>query len=148
MVEHEPPSGSRGGRRRQTNLVRVPPGTATCFQHKPVPPPIKINAFHWEAWTDSGSVAAVCSVTSLAAVRVFAPIAASVAGAGVLAAVFSRHQPSVVPAAGVPGPASVGVSVAPGPASRLAFPVVAGSSGLASHSLCLEQRGVCWAAGR
>jgi hypothetical protein len=38
--------------------------------------------------------------------RVFAVIAASVAGAAALPAAFSFHQPAVVPAAGGPAPAS------------------------------------------
>lgn len=115
-------------------------------------PPVRsqgtIKAFLSEAWTDSGAVAAGGPATSAAAGCVFAPIAASVARGAVLVAVFSRHQPSVVPAAGGPGLASVGVSVGPGPALPIAYPVVAGTSGLPSYSLCFEQRGVRWADGR
>jgi hypothetical protein len=47
---------------------------------------------------DSGSLAAVCSAASAAAVRVFAPIAASVAGASARSAAFSLRLPSVAPA--------------------------------------------------
>jgi hypothetical protein len=88
-----------------------------------------VQVFPIGAWTDSGSVAAVCSATSAAAVRVFAPFAASVAGASVPAAAFSLHLLSVVLAADGPAPAFAGVSGVPDPASRRAFPAVAGISG-------------------
>ena len=100
-----------------------------------------INAFHSGARTDSGSVAAVCSVTSLAAVRAFAPVAASVAGGAALAAAFSLHRRSVTPAASGPDPAAVGVSGSPAPASRVVFPAVAGISGPVVGFPCLEERG-------
>jgi hypothetical protein len=55
---------------------------------------------------------AAVSATSVAPVRVFAAIAASVAGAAVRPAAFSIHQPSAVPTAGGPAPAAAaGVSV-------------------------------------
>ena len=40
VVEHEPASGSLDGRRRQPNLVCVPPGAAARFQHEPVSAPM------------------------------------------------------------------------------------------------------------
>ena len=82
-----------------------------------------------EAWTDSGLLAAVGSVTAVAAACVSVPIAASVAGASARSAAFSLHLLSVALAAGGPVLVSAGVSGAPAPAARRAFAAVAGISG-------------------
>jgi len=76
----------------------------------------------------------------VAAEHVFAPIAASAAGAVALAAVFLRRWLFVVPAAGGPGPASAGASGVPGLALLGAFAAVAGISGLVSRCQCLERQ--------
>ena len=90
------------------------------------------------AWTGPCSVAAVSPASAAAAVRVFAAIAAFVAGAAALPAAFSLHRLSVVPVAGLPGPAFAGASVVPVPALRIAFLAAADTSGLASGCPCLE----------
>lgn len=104
----------------------------------------------------SGPVVAVCPVSAAAAaspasavvaVPVFAAIAASVADGAALPAAFSLHL-SVVPVAGLPGPAFAGVSVGPVPASRIAFLAAAGTSGLASDCPYLEDWAVQQAEGR
>ena len=100
-----------------------------------------------EAWTDPGSAVAVSAATA-AAVRAFAAIAASVAGASAPPAAWLLHWRSVASAAGVPGPASVGVFAVPVPASRMPFPAAAGTSGPASGRLCLEHWVVQPAKGR
>src|SRR6266446_7361574 len=86
----------------------------------------------------ASAAAAVSPASVVAAVRAFAAIAAFVAGGAVLSAVFSLHRLSVVPVAGLPGPAFAGASVVPVPASRIAFLAAADSSGLASGCPCLE----------
>jgi hypothetical protein len=94
-----------------------------------------IKVFLWAAWaTDSGAVAAGAPAASVAAGRVFAPIPESVVGVAVLAAVFSRRLPSVVPIVDAPGPVSAGVSGVPVPAWRLVFPALVGTSGPHSGS--------------
>src|SRR5438132_665789 len=40
VVEHEPSSGCFDRRRRQTNLVGIPPSAAARFQYEPVPAPM------------------------------------------------------------------------------------------------------------
>src|SRR5438067_1048982 len=40
VVKHEPSSGCFNGRRRQTNLVGIPPSAAPRFQYEPVPAPM------------------------------------------------------------------------------------------------------------
>ena len=92
-----------------------------------------------EACADSRSLVAVFPATSVAAVRVFAVIAAFVAGAAALPAAFSPHQRSVATTAGGPVPASAGVSAVPVPASQIAFPAAAGTSGPPSGWLYSER---------
>ena len=58
---------------------------------------------------------------SVAAARVFAAFAASVADAAALSAAFSRHQPSAAPSADVLGPVFVAASAAPALASGTSF---------------------------
>ena len=61
-------------------------------------------------------MAAVSAAASVAAVRVFVAIAASVAGGVALPAAFLLRRRSVSPVAGVPVPAAAGVSAAAAPA--------------------------------
>lgn len=101
-----------------------------------------------EAWTDSDSLAAVSAASVAAAVRVFAAIVASVAGAAAPPAAFSLHWHSVASVAGVPAPAFAAVSVVPDPASRRSFPVAADISGPALGCLYWEHRVAPRAEGR
>ena len=101
-----------------------------------------------EAWTLSSALAAVWPATSAVPFRVFAAIAAFVAGVAARPAAFSRHQLSAAPVAGALAPVSAGAFVVPGPASRVAFLAVAGIPGPAAGSQCLEEPGVLQAEGR
>ena len=87
----------------------------------------------------ASAAAAVSPASAAAAARAFAAIAAFVAGGAVLSAVFSLHRLSVVPFAGLLGPAFAGASVVPVAAARIAFLAAAGTFGLASGCPCLER---------
>lgn len=92
-----------------------------------------IRASCSEAGLGSGARAAVWTVAVAAAFRVVAGVVGSVAGAAAPFAAFSLRQPSVVPVAGVPGPAAAGAFVVAGLAGRGASPAAAGTSGPASR---------------
>ena len=92
--------------------------------------------------------AAVSPASAVAAVPVFAAFAAFVAGGAALPAAFSPHRLSVVPLAGLPGPAFAGASVVPVPVSRIASLAAAGTSDPASGCLYLEDRDVQLGEGR
>ena len=98
-----------------------------------------IRASCSEAGLGSGARAAVWTVTVAAVFRVVAGVVGSVAGAAALSAAFALRQPSVVPVAGVPGPAAAGVAVVAGLAERGACPAAAGTSGPASRFPCSAQ---------
>ena len=92
--------------------------------------------------------AAAVAATAVVVGCVFALVAASVAGASALPAVFLCHQPSVFPASGGPGLAFAEAFDVPDPALPEASVVVAGISCPDSDSQCSEQRVVGPAGGR
>src|SRR5208337_733853 len=94
------------------------------------------------------AVAAVSAATSVVVVRVFAAIAASVAGGAALLVAVLPHWRSVALVAGVPAPASVEACPAPVAASRMSFPAAAGTSGPASGCRYLERWAVKQVEGR
>jgi hypothetical protein len=120
-------------------LAATPPGSCSMLGQSTIKASPSEDSPSSGAWADSGSLVAVFPATSVAAVRVFAVIAASVAGAAALPAAFSPHQRSVAPTAGGPVPVSAGVSAVPVPASQIAFPAVAGTSGPPSGCLYSER---------
>ena len=83
-------------------------------------------------------MAAACSATSVAVLRVVAAIAASVAGGAALPVAFSRHWPFVGSTAGVPAPAFAVVAAAAGSVAESTSPAAAGTSGPALDFQCLE----------
>ena len=85
----------------------------------------------------AAGAAAVSPGSAVAAVRVSAVTAAFVAGGVALPAAFSLHL-SVVPLAGLRGPAFAGASAVPAPVSRIASLAAAGTSDPASGYLYLE----------
>ena len=105
---------------------------------------MRVNAFQPEAEPRCGSAVVVPAghLAAVAAERVSAPFAASVAGAAAPSAVYEQHWPAVAMLADGPAPAAARASDAPPAAARRASAAVADSSYPFLHFQCLE----AWAA--
>src|SRR5271157_1276965 len=104
---------------------------------------MRVNASQPEAEPRCGSAVVPAGyLAAVAAERVSAPFAASVAGAAAPAAVYEQHWPAVALLADGPAPAAARASGAPAAAARRAAAAVADTSCPFLHFQCLEP----WAA--
>jgi len=101
---------------------------------------MRVNAFQPEAEPRCGSAALVRAghLAAVAAERVAAPFAASVAGAVAPSAVYELHWPAAALLADAPAPAAARASDAPPAAARRASAAVADNSYPLLHFQCLE----------
>lgn len=101
---------------------------------------MRLKAFQEAELRYGSAVAPAAGLAAVAAEHVFAPFAASVAGAAVPSAGFELHWRAVARLADAPAPAAVRASDAPLAAGRKASAAAPEHSGRPAHFQCLEPR--------